>query len=249
MTEMSVVASIFPPERTIATGPAPPARPASSAASPTAPAPSTRSFSRSRRARARPIFPRPRPPRCRPGPVEDHAGELAARLHRDPVGDREPRPADDADNPLAGTRSRSAREIPEANPPPPTGMRTVSASGACSAARARSCLVRRRRGGPRRRGRASRQSCRHAVAQRRLPPRSLAELLDRAAVGRAASTFAIGASSGMKIVAAIPASRAAQATAWPWLPALAATTPARRSPAESVAIVLYAPRILNEPVR
>ena len=31
----------------------------------------------------------------------------------------------------------------------------------------------------------------------------------------------------MKTVAAIPASRAAQATAWPWLPALAATTPAR----------------------
>ncbi len=64
-----------------------------------------------------------------------------------------------------------------------------------------------------------------------------------------ASTFAIGASSGMKIVAAIPASRAAHATACPWLPALAATTPAERSAGESVAIVLYAPRILKEPVR
>ena len=53
----------------------------------------------------------------------------------------------------------------------------------------------------------------------------------------------------MKIVAVIPASRAAQATAWPWLPALAATTPALRSSSPSVAIVLYAPRILNEPVR
>jgi hypothetical protein len=30
----------------------------------------------------------------------------------------------------------------------------------------------------------------------------------------------------MKIVAGAPSSRAAQATAWPWLPALAATTPA-----------------------
>src|SRR5215204_6492042 len=53
----------------------------------------------------------------------------------------------------------------------------------------------------------------------------------------------------MKIVAAMPASRAAHATACPWLPALAATAPAARSPAESVAIVLTAPRILNEPVR
>src|SRR5512133_3582384 len=53
----------------------------------------------------------------------------------------------------------------------------------------------------------------------------------------------------MKTVAAIPASRAAQATACPWFPALAATTPAFRSASPSVAIVLYAPRILNEPVR
>ena len=42
----------------------------------------------------------------------------------------------------------------------------------------------------------------------------------------------------MKIVAEIPASRAAHATAWPWLPALAATTPAARSASPSVAIVL-----------
>jgi hypothetical protein len=33
------------------------------------------------------------------------------------------------------------------------------------------------------------------------------------------------------------------------LPALAATTPARFSASESVAILLTAPRILNEPVR
>src|SRR5918992_292645 len=59
----------------------------------------------------------------------------------------------------------------------------------------------------------------------------------------------MGASSGMKIVARVPASRAAQATAWPWFPALAATTPASRSAAPSDEIVLYAPRILNEPVR
>ena len=53
----------------------------------------------------------------------------------------------------------------------------------------------------------------------------------------------------MKIVAGMPSSRAAQATAWPWLPALAATTPAARSAGVSVASLLTAPRILNEPVR
>ena len=53
----------------------------------------------------------------------------------------------------------------------------------------------------------------------------------------------------MKTVAAIPASRAAQATACPWLPALAATTPEPRSSAVSEWIVLTAPRILNAPVR
>ncbi len=66
---------------------------------------------------------------------------------------------------------------------------------------------------------------------------------------RQASTFAIGASSGTKIFARIPAWRAAQATAWPWLPALAATTPAARSSSDSVAILLTAPRTLNAPVR
>jgi hypothetical protein len=64
-----------------------------------------------------------------------------------------------------------------------------------------------------------------------------------------ASTFAIGASWGTKIVARMPASRAAQATACAWLPALAATTPAARSTSSRVASLLTAPRILNEPVR
>src|SRR5438105_5257835 len=59
----------------------------------------------------------------------------------------------------------------------------------------------------------------------------------------------MGASAGTKIAAWIPASRAAQATACPWLPALAATTPARCSASPSVEILLKAPRILNEPVR
>src|SRR5579864_2049081 len=49
----------------------------------------------------------------------------------------------------------------------------------------------------------------------------------------------------MKMRACAPISRAAHATACPWLPALAATT----SLASRVEMRLYAPRILNEPVR
>src|SRR5581483_8030970 len=53
----------------------------------------------------------------------------------------------------------------------------------------------------------------------------------------------------MNTVAAIPSSRAAHASAWPWLPALAAITPAARSASPSPVSLLTAPRILNEPVR
>src|SRR5512133_4339744 len=54
---------------------------------------------------------------------------------------------------------------------------------------------------------------------------------------------------GTKMRARTPSSRAAHATAWPWLPALAATTPAARSSGVSVDSLLTAPRTLNEPVR
>src|SRR4051795_6428301 len=53
----------------------------------------------------------------------------------------------------------------------------------------------------------------------------------------------------MKIRAGAPAARAAHATAWPWLPALAATTPAARSTSAMTASLLTAPRSLNDPVR
>src|SRR5256714_46685 len=53
----------------------------------------------------------------------------------------------------------------------------------------------------------------------------------------------------MKIRAGAPSSRAAHATAWPWLPALAAMTPAASRPGSRLESLTYAPRILNEPVR
>src|SRR6476646_6056182 len=53
----------------------------------------------------------------------------------------------------------------------------------------------------------------------------------------------------MKTVALTPSSRPAQATACPWLPALAASTPVARSASPRVISLLTAPRTLNEPVR
>src|SRR5439155_939742 len=59
----------------------------------------------------------------------------------------------------------------------------------------------------------------------------------------------------MKMRARAPTSRAAHATACPWLPALAATTPGARSPASSCEMRLYAPlgelagRLEERPVR
>ena len=47
----------------------------------------------------------------------------------------------------------------------------------------------------------------------------------------------------------MPRERAATATAWAWLPALAATTPAASSSALRAAIRFWAPRSLNDPVR
>ena len=52
----------------------------------------------------------------------------------------------------------------------------------------------------------------------------------------------------MSTAAGTPAERAAQATAWAWLPAEGATTPAARSASVSDWILVYAPRILNAPV-
>ncbi len=55
--------------------------------------------------------------------------------------------------------------------------------------------------------------------------------------------------SGMNTVAAMPSIDAASATPCAWLPALAATTPRARCASSSRASRVYAPRILNEPVR
>ncbi len=64
-----------------------------------------------------------------------------------------------------------------------------------------------------------------------------------------AATFGSGARSGMTTVAEAPSSPAANATPCAWFPALAATTPRARSASDIRAILVYAPRTLNDPVR
>ena len=61
--------------------------------------------------------------------------------------------------------------------------------------------------------------------------------------------MATGAAAGMNTVARAPASPAANASAWAWLPALAAATPARSRSSGSRRTAFSAPRGLNEPVR
>src|SRR5258706_1001782 len=65
---------------------------------------------------------------------------------------------------------------------------------------------------------------------------------------RADVTLASGAHSGMTMTAETPSLAAWKATPSPWLPALAATTPRRRSSEESCRSRLAAPRSLKEPV-
>src|SRR5580704_1520257 len=63
-----------------------------------------------------------------------------------------------------------------------------------------------------------------------------------------APAFGPGASVGTTIVALVPHSRAARATAIPWLPLEKATTPRVRPSGGSRFSLVTAPRILNEPV-
>jgi hypothetical protein len=149
-----------------------------------------------------------------------------------------------------GRTARSASEIPDASPPPPIGITNVVASGTCSASSRPIVPCPAITSG-------SSNGCTNVAPVSSTYPR--AESRHSSSAGpvssisapyaRVASTFAIGASCGMKMRARAPTSRAAHATACPWLPALAATTPAARSASLSREMRLYAPRTLNEPVR
>src|SRR5690349_20746288 len=85
----------------------------------------------------------------------------------------------------------------------------------------------------------SASSCAWAADSARVSPCSTT----RAPQPSVRTTLVTGVNFGMTIVAAMPASEACRATAWAWLPADMATTPAARSRAVSRAMRLAAPPI------
>ena len=131
---------MLPPERSASTGPEPPASPPRIAATPAAPAPSTTSFVRSaKRTIASAICSSSTAtisssvsPRIS---IVSSPGSLTAI----PSAIEKPEPpgiVPAARTPTIrspGRTARSASEMPDASPPPPIGITTVSRSSTCSA--------------------------------------------------------------------------------------------------------------------
>ena len=181
--------------------------PPSSAATPTAPAPSTTSLQRSISstiASAVSSSP-PRPPSRRPT-ARAAAGQLARRLDGDPVGDRQRGVGDLARRDLdLGRADFTAIATPLHSPPPPTGMTTRARSGRPRAARGRGCPARRPRRGRRTGARSEPALARPLLGEEdalvdRPPP-----MWTIAPWSRAASVLAIGASRGRRPRSARPA--------------------------------------------
>src|SRR3954471_15228318 len=139
--------------------------------------------------------------------------------------------------------------MPLHSPPPPTGTTTLARSGTSSSSSSPSEPWPATTSGssngwmnasPPSRER-SRAETRHSSTDP--PPRCTI-----APSPRAASVFAIGASAGTNTSHGTPIVRAASATAWAWLPAEAATTPALQPCSPSAASFAAVRRALNEPV-
>ena len=137
--------------------------------------------------------------------------------------------------------------IPQARPPPPQGMSTVSTSGMSSISSSpivplpsvtrpssNGCTKVPRRSSNRR----SKKTCHQRSNETRMtvpPQRSTASTLFAAAL------------SGTMTVHGTPSRCADHATAWPMFPALAVIRPSSSSAGESCATRLVAPRTLNDP--
>src|SRR5215208_5825865 len=269
--EASRPASTLPPERTATVVPVCAACtwPPSSAATPTAPAPSTTSFARSisttiaAAVSSSPTTTTSSAQRSRSRSVRS-PGRLtaipSAIVSAEVAGTGSPRLSDSGYGAQAATctptTSTSGRAdliaiaTPEHSPPPPTGTTTFARSGASSSSSRPSepwpatttgssngCT----NASPPTSARASAAS-RHSSTDS--PPTWIS-----APIPRAASTFASGASVGTKTSQCTPRWRAAAASAWPWLPADAATTPLRQPSSPSESSLAATPRTLKEPVR
>ena len=242
MTEMSSVGSMLPPERTAPPVPVPPTLPASSAATPTAPGAlddELRALEqqhdrladllvghrrRCRRAGRRTIAMVSSPGTLDRDPVRDRvadrlAGERRARRRLDPTMRR-------------GLSARSAVAMPAREPAAADRDSTVPTSGTCSSElEPDRSLAGDHELDPRTGGRTSRPSRRRtqraaSSASSNISPAEL-DLARRSSASPRPSPSA--RRRARRCVARMPASRAAHATACPWLPALAATTPAARS--------------------
>ena len=150
----------------------------------------------------------------------------------------------------SGRSALTATPTPATSPPPPVHTSTVRTSGHCSST-SRPTVPCPAMMSAWSNGCTSTAPVSAAQARATTSASSTVDPDSRTSAPYAwvAAIFGSGAVIGMKTVAEVPSSCAASATPCAWLPALAATTPSARSPADNRAIRLYAPRILNDPVR
>ncbi len=143
--------------------------------------------------------------------------------------------------PRGGRAPRAA--IPATSPPPPTGTRIVSTSGASSTARARPCPARRSRPGRRTDGRACGRSPRSARSRRSNASAGIVGLeVDRRAVAARRGDLRGARAAPHDDERVEPSAAAPQASACAWLPAEMPITPRalllgrqRREPVEHAA--------------
>ena len=237
---------MLPPDSTTTTGGLNRFGSSSTAATAAAPAGSTTSFARSRPARG-PWTTNPRRPsasrRRTAGALERH---LARQPDRDPVRHRRHRvQLDRLDRPRAtpGTpphqqpvrrppRSDAValhrRRDPGDHPPPPVGTTTVRTCGHCSTISSPAVAWPATMSGWSNGWiRTAPVSASNSRAARRQSSIDVPTKRISAPYARVAFSFGIGAPCGMNTVDLIPSSCAASATPCAWLPALAATHPAR----------------------
>ena len=222
---------MLPPERTTRAGPLAAGLAREQRRDPTAPAPSTTSFDRSSRSTIASVISSSATWTMSSSsessiPIVSSPGYLTKM----PSAIVKPRLAGlHADDPHVrldrAQRGRDARREPAAADGDQHRRRVAAPA---RRARARSSPGPRSRAGPRTDGRRSRPSPRHTPA----PPSSRSRAVRPRARARRRSSGTPRPSpsarrAGRRCARATPASRAAHATAWPWLPALAATTPAR----------------------
>ena len=122
---------MLPPESSASAGPSPPALPASSAATPTAPAPSTTSFARSSSSTIASQI-SSSVTLTRSSSVWSRIALVSSPTDLTAIPSAIVQPSWPAWTPTirsSGFTARSASEIPDARPPPPTGITTVCTSG------------------------------------------------------------------------------------------------------------------------